>query len=113
MGSCDLVGLGWLSSGFQDSGQPCTLQQEGEGSGVLSEHRTMQKRIRHYRWDAGGCFCCAVQLLLVSSNITLSLRSISNVFSRERISDKDIDIVSLNSPAVAWSHSKRTCGGLS
>lgn len=113
MGSCDLVGLDWLSSGFQESSQPCTLQQEGEGSGVLPEHRTMQKRIWHYEWDAGGCFCCAVLLLLVPSNINSLLRSISNVFPRERIFDKDIDIVSLNSPVVAWSHSKHICGGLS
>lgn len=66
----------------------------------------MQRRIGHNVWDAEGCFCCAVQLLLVPSNITL-LRSISDVFSREQISVKDIDIVSLNSPAAAWSHSKR------
>lgn len=32
LGSCDLVGLGWLSSGFPESSQPCTLQQEGQGS---------------------------------------------------------------------------------
>lgn len=66
----------------------------------------MQRRIGHNVWDAEGCFCCAVQLLLVPSNITLLLRSISDVFSREQISVKDIDTVSLNSPAAAWSHSK-------
>lgn len=113
MGSCDLFGLVCLSSGFRESSQPCTLQQEGEGPGVLPEHRTVQRRIRHYVWDAEGCFCCAVQLLLVPSNITLLLRSISDVFSREQIPVKDTDIVSLNSPAAAWSHSKHMCGGLS
>lgn len=113
MGYCDLVGFGWLSSGFQDSSQLCTLQQEGEGSGVFPEHRMIQKRIRHYPWDAGECFCCAVRVLLVSSNVTLLLRTISNIFSRERIFNKAIGIVSLTSPAVAWSHSKHTCGRLS
>lgn len=43
MGSSDLVGLGWLSSGFQEPSQSSTLQQEGEGSGFVPEHRTMQK----------------------------------------------------------------------
>lgn len=100
MGSCDLVGLGWLSSGLQESSQPCTLQQEGEGSGVLPEHRMMQKN-QALRVGCWSVFCCAVQLLLVSSKITLLLRSTSSVSSRERISDKDIDIVSLKSPAVA------------
>lgn len=60
MGSCDLVGLDWLSSGFQESVQLCALQQEGEGSGVFPEHGMIQKRIRHYLWDAGECFCCAL-----------------------------------------------------
>jgi len=86
VGSCDLVNLGWLSSEFQESSQPCTLQQKGEGSGVVPEHRMVQKRIGQYVWDAGRCFCCVVQLLLlVPSNITLLLRSISNLFSKEKI----------------------------
>lgn len=59
----------------------------------------IQKRIRHYLWNAGECFCCAVQLLLMSSNIALLLRSISNIFSIERI-NKAIGVVSLTSPAV-------------
>lgn len=49
MGSCDLVGLSWLSSGFQESVQSCTAV--GWDSRVLPQLRVMQKRIRHYVWD--------------------------------------------------------------
>lgn len=111
MGSCDLFGLVCLSSGVRESSQPCTLQQEGEGPGQSTGQ--CRGELGTMYGDAEGCFCCAVQLLLVPSNITLLLRSISDVFLREQISVKDVDIVSLNSPAAAWSHSKHMCGGLS
>lgn len=49
MGFSDLVGLGWLSSGFQESAQSCTAV--GWDSRVLPEKRVMQKIIGQCVWD--------------------------------------------------------------